>query len=234
MTGPNQDNLLLRTLPPDAVEWAAVREEHPLKTVLITAMETPAHVFFPHRGAVCSIIRTTASGLMVEAGVVGGEGVFNVHTLLTAPSPTASDAVVQHEGAFTRLEAARLPELLSSYPRFREASLAFASVFLDQVTQNLLCNRLHLIEQRLAKWLLVMRDRVLTDELHLTQEFLSYMLGVHRPGVSIAVSSLETDGLIEHRRNRIAVVDRARLEERSCECYRPLSERLSTFVASVA
>jgi CRP-like cAMP-binding protein len=104
-------------------------------------------------------------------------------------------------------------------------------VFLDQVTQNLVCNRLHPIEQRLAKWLLVMQDRTQTAELHLTQEFLSYMLGVHRPGVSIAVTALEADGVIAHRRNRIALREREGIIARSCECYRPLHEKLRDFAS---
>jgi CRP-like cAMP-binding protein len=167
---------------------------------------------------------------MVEAGVVGGEGMFNIHTVLAAPAPTGSAAVVQNEGRFSRIEASRAKELFEEHVEFREAVLAYTSVFLDQVTQNLVCNRLHAIEQRLAKWLLVMRDRVASEELHLTQEFLSYMLGVHRPGVSIAVNALEADGLIRHGRNRIELRDVEGIVARCCECYRPLHEKLVEFV----
>jgi CRP-like cAMP-binding protein len=230
----NRGNLLLSMLPADAYESAGVRDgDHAIRDELIGAEETPQYVIFPHAGAVASIVRTTVSGQMVEAGVVGGEGMFNIHTVLTKPGPTGSAAIVQNEGRFSFIEAAKLRELFDAHIEFRDALLAYTSVFLDQVTQNLLCNRLHAIEQRLAKWLLVMRDRVLSDELHLTQEFLSYMLGVHRPGVSIAVNALETDGLIHHRRNRIELRDRAGIEERSCECYRPLHDKLREFLAAV-
>lgn len=228
-------NLLLRALAPEVVARAGIREEdHPLRSVLIRADETPRYVFFPHSGAVASIVRTTASGQMVEAGIVGGEGAFNVHTILAPPAPTGSQAVVQSEGRFSRVEVVRLRELFESDTTFRDALLAYTSVFLDQVTQNLLCNRLHPIEQRLAKWLLMMRDRVGRDELHLTQEFLAYMLGVHRPGVSLAVRALESDGLIRHRRNWVELLDLDGIVARSCECSFPLREKLREFSAAFA
>jgi CRP-like cAMP-binding protein len=224
-------NLLLRRIPAAALARVSVHEQrHEIRDILIDAGETPKFVFFPRAGAVCSIVRSTASGQMVEAGVVGGEGMFNIHTVLAAPAPTGSAAVVQNEGSFFRLDAAEARALFDEHAEFREAVLAYTSVFLDQVTQNLVCNRLHAIEQRLAKWLLVMRDRVASDELHLTQEFLSYMLGVHRPGVSIAVNALEADALIRHGRNRIELRDPAGIVARSCECYRPLHEKLAEFV----
>jgi hypothetical protein len=186
-------NLLLKTLSPEALKHAqAVDETHPVRTVLIEEDETPKHAYFPHWGAAASVVRATTAGQMVEAGVVGGEGLVHVQGILTTSGPTSSRGV---------------RELFDEHPAFREAVLGYTSVFLDQVTQNLVCNRLHAIEQRLAKWLLVMQDRTRTDELHLTQEFLSYMLGVHRPGVSIAVTALEADGLIAHRRSRVKVRD---------------------------
>jgi CRP-like cAMP-binding protein len=227
-------NLLLGTLPAEVLERAGVQEhEHPLRDVLIAAEEAPSFVLFPHPGAVASIVRITASGQMVETGIVGGEGLLKVDTLLGNSTPTRSDAIVQNEGRFSRITVDKARELFDSHSAFREAVLAYTSVFLDMVTQNLVCNRLHPIEQRLAKWLLMMRDRVSSDALHLTQEFLSYMLGVHRPGVSIAVTSLENDGLIRHRRNWIELRDRPGIEARSCECYRPLHDRLRDFTAAL-
>ena len=228
-------NLLLGILSPEVLERAGVREEdHSIRDVLIGAEETPKFVFFPHAGAVVSIVRSTASGHMVEAGVVGNEGLLNVHTILTTPGPTASQAVVQNDGLMSVLEVGAARELFAEHEEFRDAALGYTSVFLDQVTQNLVCNRLHHIEQRLAKWLLMMRDRVDRDELHLTQEFLAYMLGVHRPGVSIAVSALEDDGLIRHRRNWLEIRDREGVLGRSCECYRPLHDKLRASRASTS
>jgi CRP-like cAMP-binding protein len=117
---------------------------------------------------------------------------------------------------------------------FRDRVLAFTSSFLEQVTQNLVCNRLHAIEQRLSKWILTVRDRTHDDELTLTHEFLAHMLGIHRPGVSIAVAALELDALIAHGRNRIIITDRSGLEKRSCECYGVLHASLQKVRAALA
>jgi CRP-like cAMP-binding protein len=217
-------------LPAQAFAQAGFHEQdHSLKDVLIEAEETPKAIFFPHAGAVASVVRKTTSGQMVEAGVVGGEGMVNVHTVLAAPAPTNGEVVVQNEGRFSRIEVKKLHVLFEEQVAFRDAVLAYTSTFLDQVTQNLVCNRLHPIEQRLAKWLLLMRDRVGSDELHLTQEFLSFMLGVHRPGVSLAVSALESEGLISHRRTWLELRDPKAIAKRACECYRPLHDKLREF-----
>ena len=202
---------------------------HSIRDVLIGAEEAPKYVYFPQPGAVTSIVRSTATGQMVETAIVGNEGLFHVQPVLAPPEPTGSEAVVQNDGRIARIEVTKLRELFDAYAPFRRAVLGYTSVYLDQVTQNLVCNRLHPIEQRMAKWLLVMRDRVHRDELHLTQEFLSHMLGVHRPGVSIAVSALESDGLVRHRRNWIELRDREGVEARSCECYAALRRKLHDF-----
>jgi len=226
-------NLLLSSFPSKILRaLAPVEEEHKITDILARPNETPESVFFPHFGAVVSIIRSTESGAMVEAGVVGHEGMFNVHTVITDPAPTGTEAVVQIDGRVSRVDAGVLRDHFRNNEPCRDLLLSFTSLFLHQVTQNLLCNRLHGIEQRLAKWLLITRDRIDTDELHLTQDFLSHMLGVHRPGVSIAVTALESDGVIGHSRNYIRIRDHVGLLARSCECYAPLRAGLERYVAS--
>lgn len=208
-------------------------EEHRLSEVLIKADEKPDSIFFPHTGGLVSIIRSTESGSMVEVGVIGGEGIFNVHTLLTDSPPTGSESLVQGEGLFSRVKASRIKELFRGNEPFRELVLEYTSIFLDQVTQNAVCNRLHPIEQRLAKWTLIVRERVGSDDLQLTHDFLSHMLGVHRPGVSIAVNALAQDDVIESRRNHIIVRDLEGLRARACECHAPINERLGAFTAKL-
>jgi CRP-like cAMP-binding protein len=223
-------NLLLGTLDSATLRGLHIHEEdHAIAAVLITADETPAFVFFPHTAAVVSIVRSTEDGFMVESGVIGSEGMFNLQTAITEPAPTGSQAVVQGEGRFSRIEARLLREHFREDAPFRDRILAFTSLFLGQVTQNLVCNRLHPIEQRLAKWMLIIRDRTDNDELHLTQDFLAHMLGIHRPGVSIAVTALEIDGLVSHARNRLAIRDREGLLVRSCECYAVIHAGLAGF-----
>ena len=197
--------------------------------MLIKADEASDSVFFPHSGALVSIIRSTESGAMVEVGVIGSEGMFNVHAVLTNLPPIGSEALVQGEGVFSRMTISRFRELFRSNEPFRDLLLEYTSIFLDQVTQNAVCNRLHPIEQRLAKWLLIVRERVGTDDLSLTHDFLAHMLGVHRPGVSIAVNALAQDDVIETRRNHIVVKNLEGLNARSCECHEPVNERLRKF-----
>jgi CRP-like cAMP-binding protein len=223
-------SLLLDTLPHDVRAGLHVQEsEHRLSEVLIKADENPDFVFFPHTGSLVSIIRSTESGSMIEVGVIGGEGVFNVHSLLTQSPPTGSEALVQGEGRFSRVKASRIRDLFRTNESFRELLLEYTSIFLDQVTQNAVCNRLHPIEQRLAKWLLIVRERVGNEDLQLTHDFLAHMLGVHRPGVSIAVNALALDGVVEGRRNHIVVRDVVGLKAKSCECHASINDRLSAF-----
>jgi CRP-like cAMP-binding protein len=225
-------NLILNTLT-DTLQTLEIHEEaHAIAAVLIRPEETPKYVFFPHRGAVVSIVRSTEDGSMVESGVIGNEGFLPVQTVITEPGPTGGQAIVQIEGRFTRVPAHLLRARFQEDAGLRERVLAFTSVFLNQVTQNLVCNRLHAIEQRLAKWLLIVRDRMDGDELHLTHDFLAHMLGIHRPGVSIAVNALEMDALIRHTRQQITIEDREGLVARACECFGVLHEDLLRFRAS--
>lgn len=223
-------SLLLDTLPPDVRSSLHVQEsEHRLADVLIKADENPDFIFFPHTGALVSIIRSTESGSMVEVGVIGGEGVFNVHSILTQSPPPGCEALVQGAGRFSQVKTSRIKDLFRTNEPFRELLLEYTSIFLDQVTQNAVCNRLHPIEQRLAKWVLIVRERVGNDDLQLTHDFLAHMLGVHRPGVSIAVNALAQDGVIDSRRNHIVVRDVVGLKAKSCECYASINDRLSVF-----
>jgi CRP-like cAMP-binding protein len=234
LCAPFAGNLLLETLSPDILrQLAASEEDHRIRDVLVRSDETPHFVFFPHFGAVVSIVRSTESGAMIEAGVVGHEGMFSVHTVITKPAPTGSQAVVQIDGRISRIDAGRLHERFRRDEQFHDLLLSFTSLFLHQVTQNLLCNRLHPIEQRLSKWLLIIRDRIAREDLHLTQDFLSYMLGVYRPGVSIGVHALQADGLITHSRNYISIRNHEGLRARSCECYATLNGDLARFRAAV-
>jgi Crp-like helix-turn-helix domain len=230
----SRGNLLLRTLTPEALEALEVRdEEHRIAVVLIEADETPKFVYFPYGDSVASIVRATNSGAVVESGVIGSEGVFNIQTVITPPAPTGSQVVVQIDGVFGKVKWRKAQEQFRDNVPFRNVLLAFTSAFVEQVTQNLVCNRLHPIEQRLAKWLLIIRDRTQTDDLHLTQDFVAHMLGVHRPGVSIAMSALEIDGLIEHTRGSIRIREHAGLVLRSCECYASIHANLAQLVVGV-
>lgn len=220
-------NLLIGVCPPKVLsDLGAQSLTFDVRQVLLRAEDVPQSIFFPHRGALISVVRTTATGAMVEAGVIGFEGIAPVEALLTEPVATENQLVVQGKGEFTAIPAKAAREYFAAQSTFRDRVLAFTANYLHQVTQTSVCNRKHEIEPRLARWLLTVRDRVERDELNLTQEFLSHMLGIHRPGVAIALNTLEMDGLVSHARNRIEIKDRIGLLARACECYETVFRRL--------
>jgi CRP-like cAMP-binding protein len=192
--------------------------EHAARDVLIDGKDTCEWVYFPQRGAVVSIVRSTESGATVETGIVGFEGFVMAQTLLAPAEPPLSDAVVQVSGSVSRGRLADLRAALDDQSA-RDLILAYCARFVSQVSQHAICNRLHSVEQRLAKWLLGVRDRIDSDSMDLTQEFLSHMLGVRRSGVTVAVGALALDGLLAHGRSSITIIDRDGLEKRTCECY---------------
>lgn len=236
MAGPDRSplgNLLLDSLEAPELEiLAPLFEPHKIGVVLVHSGRASPHVYFPCGPAVASVVRATKNGSTVESGVIGREGLFPVQMAIDGSSGSVSEILVQHPGTFARVETDRFRALFSEDARFRDRVLQYTSVLLDLITQNLVCNRLHPIELRLAKWLLVVRDRVGSDELRLTHEFLSHMLGVHRPGVSLAVGTLEQDGLIEHGRSLVVIRDPAGLMARSCECFEVIRARLESFSAT--
>ena len=177
-----------------------------------------AWAYFPET-CVLSMIRILQDGSMVEVGVVGYEGMAGVHSL-DANAQQPYRIIVQHPGAAWRIPSRRLREEFRRGETLQDMLLAFSTNFLLQVSQTAACNRLHTIEQRLARWLLMMRDRTNSDELKLTQEFISHMLGTRVAGVNEAVASLKLSALINHERGSIQILDCEGLEAVACECYR--------------
>lgn len=221
---PQSGNRLLATLSADTLAQLDARAvEAPVGKQLLEADVLSPNVMFPHVGTMASIMRTAEDGTTVEVGIVGPEGALPLHSVL-ATLPVRSEAVVQIAGTITLINAELVREAFLAHERFRDAVLVYASVYLDQVSQNAICNRLHSIEQRLAKWLLSTSDLASTQKLELKQEFVAHMLGVRRPGVTIAINALSLEGLIEHGRGVIVIVNRQGLEARSCECYAVIRE----------
>lgn len=211
-------NVLLGAFSEGVRQWLEVHDEHHESHVrLISAGETPEWLYFPHRGTVISMTRSTTSGATVEVGIVGWEGLVTVQSLLS-PGIARADAVVQIAGGATRARLKDVRELLND-DSVRDILLAATGAFLAQVSQHAVCNRLHSIEQRLAKWLLGVRDRIDTDKIALTHDLLAHMLGIRRPGVTVAIGALALDGMIRHERNGLTILDRESLELRACECY---------------
>ncbi len=226
VTAPGR-NLLLDALPPDAMARLRPRLESvelPLKARMLIPDEPVEFVHFMQSGTV-SMISTLEDGAAVEVGLIGPEGFVGLSVLLGAPTASL-EGLVQVAGTALRLPAAGLRAALDEVPGLRELLLRYVDSFHVQVSQSATCNVRHRIEQRLARWLLMTHDRVGGDAFTMTQEFLSHMLGVHRPGVTLAVGALQRAGLVRHDRGTMHVLDRAGLEAASCECYAAVRRRM--------
>jgi CRP-like cAMP-binding protein len=212
-------NQLLASLAPTDLARISMDLE-PVDLVLRQVLYEPDaiidYVYFPTTGCV-SMINATPDG-SVEVGTVGLEGFVGVPVLLRADSePTR--ALVQVVGQAYRISASGFRAVVSERDGIQKILLRYSLAFLNQVGQSVACNRLHSLEARCARWLLMTHDRVDGDKFELTQEFLSYMLGVHRPAVTLAAGLLQRAGLIHYTRGRITVTDRGGLESASCSCY---------------
>jgi CRP-like cAMP-binding protein len=186
--------------------------------VLAEPGEPLADIYFPET-AIMSVINRMADGAGVEVGTVGNEGLVGLAALLGAEA-SESQTLAQIPGTALRLPAAVLVAAVDAQPALRRLLLRYTQAYLTQVAQGAACNRLHGIEARCARWLLMTHDRVGgADAFPLTQEFLAIMLGVRRAGVSVAAGALQDAGLIRYRRGGIRVLDRAGLEAAACECY---------------
>ena len=174
-------------------------------------------VYFP-LDAMISVSAADETGEGVEVGSIGCEGMVGLPVLFGAGRST-SGAVVQIAGEAERMDPANLQREASRNPTFQRLLHLYAQGFLTQVAQSSACNRLHQAEERLARWLLICRDRIGRDEIPITQETIALMLGLRRATVTEAAGTLQRQGMIRYRRGIISIVDRQRLEAASCECY---------------
>jgi CRP-like cAMP-binding protein len=184
--------------------------------------ETARYVYFPVRGVI-SVVATMEDGHSVEVGVAGYEGMFSVATILGDDKPTQR-ALVQLPGAAWRLNAPAFRQAIGAHQPMRTVLLRYVQATLTAAGQSAACNRLHRVEQRCPRWLLATHDRAGSDTFAITHEFLSTMLGVRRPGVTVAALSLQSAGLISYRHGMISILDRHRLEAASCECYQAIRD----------
>jgi CRP-like cAMP-binding protein len=213
-------NRLLAALPADDwARWQARLELVELRRgqVLCEPGSTPAHLVFPTT-AIVSLLYTMQDGDSAEFAVVGNDGVVGV-SLFMGGQATPWRAVVQSAGQALRLGTDALADSGRAGGSALRLLLRYAQALIAQVAQTALCNRYHSIDQQLSRRLLLGLDRSTSDELLMTQEGISHLLGVRREGVTAAAQKLLQAGVIRYHRGRIAVLDRARLEEHSCECY---------------
>jgi CRP-like cAMP-binding protein len=175
------------------------------------------HVYFPADSYI-SLITPAGASESIEVGMVGDEGMFGV-TLLLDVKASPLQGLVQGAGSALRMTASRFKVAVSESVPFRRTLNRYLYVLTSQLAQTAACNRYHLLDARLARWLLMTQDRAHSDTYRLTHEFLAYMLGVRRTGVTEAAGQLQAKGLIRYSRGELTVLNRTGLEALACSCY---------------
>lgn len=175
------------------------------------------YVYFPNDSLV-SLLTLVEGHLALEVGLIGREGMLGV-SLALGVNITPVRALVQGTGTALRMKASRFMQEFRRSPAIQQEIYRYTHALMSQVTQTAACNRFHVVEARLARWLLMTRDRVRSDEFRLTQEFLAHMLGVRRVGVTKAASALQKQKLIRYSRGNIKIIDLKKLEAVCCPCY---------------
>jgi CRP-like cAMP-binding protein len=214
------ENRLLASLPREEYRRLFPRLEQvtlAFGEILYEPGDTIEHVYFPSLSLV-SLLTLVDEHLALEVGLVGCEGAVGVPVALGfSVSPVR--ALVQGSGVAMRMKSAHFLKELRQNPHFQRAFLRYTHALMTQVAQTAACNRFHVVEARLARWLLMTRDRLQSNEIHLTQAFLSHMLGVRRVGVTKAAGQLQRRGLLEYSRGYIRIIDPPGLEATACSCY---------------
>jgi len=175
------------------------------------------HVYFPTSSFVSLMVPVDVDSVL-EVGLVGDEGMLGLPLLLGVDSSPLR-ALVQGAGHAWRIDAKAFVGELEHHPRLRRELLRYLQVCIGQLAQTAACTRFHLVEQRLARWLLMTQDRAHRDEFHVTHEFLAYMLGVRRVGVTKAATALQRRELIHYHRGEVMVLDRSGMKRAACSCY---------------
>jgi CRP-like cAMP-binding protein len=236
MALPNpRKNLLLDAL--SASELKRIRPhlepvQMPLGEVIYESGRHIDHVYFP-ADSIVSLLYVLENGASAEIAVVGNDGVVGI-SLFMGGETTPSRAVVQSAGHAFRMPGAIMKQEFTRGGTMQHLMLRYTQALITQMAQTAVCNRHHSVDQQLCRWLLLSIDRLAAPEITMTQELIANMLGVRREGVTEAAGKLQKAGVISYRRGHIKVLDRAKLEALSCECYevvRRESMRLLPYVA---
>jgi CRP-like cAMP-binding protein len=210
----------LKQLMPELEHVRCGREQ-----VLMEADSTLGHIYFPDSGVV-SVLAVYADGTVIEMATIGREGCTGM-TAVFGAKVSSAQLLVQIPGTAARMSRVAFTRAMQTMPPFRSLMYSYVHAFLEQVMVSVACNGAHSLSERLARWLLMMRDRNDGDTLQITQHLLAEMLGVQRPTISNSVRKLERAGLIERGRGQVTILDRRRLGEASCECYQLVRMRVA-------
>jgi CRP-like cAMP-binding protein len=224
-------NAIVQSLPANAAsELSGEVTRFPARRghILQAAGQKVEQVYFPLGGMV-SLVTLTAAGDQVESAIVGKEGIVSSDAALSS-KPSFVQAIVQVDGEFLSLAAKDFRALCERHEELRAVCIRYQAYVTIQAHQSATCQALHSLEQRLARWLLQAQDMVDLAKIPLTQEFLSHMLGVQRPTVSIAARALVREAAIEYSRGSVTVLDRKKLTKRSCECHSVLRREMKVYL----
>jgi CRP-like cAMP-binding protein len=199
----------------------------PVHTVLNEMAQPIKYGYFINSG-LASILNVMSDGKSVEVGLSGKEGFVGL-PLIVGFGTSPTQAVMQIGGSGFRVTAKDLEDILRRCPQLEKNLQRYSQEMALQVTQVAACNRLHELEERLARWLLMSQDRVGVSEFPLTQQFLAHMLGTRRASVTVAAGILQKAGLITYKRGQVKIENRAELENAACECYRHLNQQIRSW-----
>lgn len=198
-----------------------------LHTIIHEAGEQIKSGYFVNTG-LQSVLAVQPDGKSVEVGLIGKEGFAGV-PIIAGFRSSATRVVTQGEGTAFRVDVDAFQKILPRCPQLQLELQRFAQRLAMQSTQIAACNRLHDVEERLARWLLMSRERIGSDDLPLTQEFLGQMLGTRRSSVSVAASMLQRAGMIHYTRGNVTILDRPKLEDAACDCYEIIQRQLKNW-----
>jgi CRP-like cAMP-binding protein len=221
-------NRLLLALPSSNLKQLMPELEHircQREQILMDADSSIGHVFFPDSGVV-SVVAVYADGSIIEMATIGREGCTAIQAIFGAKISSVR-LLVQIPGSAAKMSRAAFTRAMGSTPSFRSLMFAYVQAFLEQVLVSVACNGAHSLKERLARWLLMMRDRSDDDALQITQNLLAEMLGVQRPTITNAAGELEHAGLIARGRQQLTILNRQGLVEASCECYQLVRARVA-------
>jgi CRP-like cAMP-binding protein len=193
-------------------------------TILYDFDEPITHVYFPNNDTLGSLLSTTERDTPIEIGVTGSEGVLGFSALMGLDR-TPHRVLIQIPGTALKIKTAAIRREFKQGGRLHDLALRYIHAIFTQASQTAVCNRLHPVEARLARWLLTVRERVEADQFPITHEFLARMLGANRATVSLTAATIAQAGYISYKRGKLSVLDREGLEDVSCECYRIVKKR---------
>ena len=218
---PQSENRLLATLSPKcykrlfpALELVSL----PRGEILYHPKQPITKVYFPVRAAV-SMVNIFENGSMVEVGVIGHEGMVGT-SLLSGDDISPYQAIVQMADGAWRMKTSVFRQEIDRNDELNNLVRRYAQALFIQVAQTAACNRLHPLAARLARWMLLMHDRNGSDTLQLTHDFIATMLGTRRAGVTLAAGTLQSADIVRYNRGKVTILDRKKMEQASCECYR--------------